>query len=123
MAGRSTIDVFDIFAFVVIGVLLTTVVVIVVTLGQLPGQIAKKRNHPQAAAIIIAGWLGVATFGLLWPFSLIWAFLKPFPASSSGTPTEVIPHSVPTQDSQGQLEKMQTQVDALEATIKKLQTK
>jgi hypothetical protein len=71
------IDVLDIFAFIVFGVILVAAVVIVVTLGSLPGQIAHKRGHPQAAAITVAGWLGVATAGLLWPVALIWAFLKP----------------------------------------------
>jgi hypothetical protein len=71
------IDVLDIIAFVVFGVLLVAAVVIVVTLGSLPGQIAHKRGHPQAAAIIVAGWLGLVTGGILWPLDLIWAFLKP----------------------------------------------
>ena len=71
------IDVFDIIAFVVIAALLVAVVVIVVVLGSLPGQIAKKRGHPQAAAINVASWLGIATMGILWPLALIWAFLKP----------------------------------------------
>ena len=71
------IDVLDIFAFVVFGVLLVAAVVIVGTLGSLPGQIAHKRGHPQAAAITVAGWLGVVTGGLLWPLALIWAFLRP----------------------------------------------
>jgi hypothetical protein len=76
------IDVFDIFAFVVFGVLLTTGVMIVVTLGSLPGQIAAKCAHPQAAAITVASWLGIGTMGLLWPLALIWAFLRP---SAAGT--------------------------------------
>jgi hypothetical protein len=71
------IDLFDIFAFVVLAVLLATVVIIIVALGSLPGAIAKKRGHPQAAAINVTSWLGVATLGFLWPLALIWAFLKP----------------------------------------------
>jgi Protein of unknown function (DUF3302) len=71
------IDVFDIFAFVVFGVLLVAAVIVVVTLGSLPGQIAQKRGHPQVAAITVASWLGVATAGILWPLALVWAFLKP----------------------------------------------
>jgi hypothetical protein len=71
------IDILDLFAFVVFGVLLVAAVVIVVTLGSLPGQIAQKRGHPQAAAVTVAGWLGLATAGILWPLALIWAFLKP----------------------------------------------
>ncbi len=77
------IDVFDIFAFVVFGVLLIAAVVIVVTLGSLPGQIARKRGHPQEAAINVASWLGLATGGVLWLLALIWAFLKPLALAST----------------------------------------
>jgi hypothetical protein len=77
------LDVFDIVAFAVFAILLVAVVVLVVSLGQLPGQIAHKRGHPQAAAINVTGWLGIVTLGLLWPLALIWAFLKPFPGVSS----------------------------------------
>ena len=65
------IDVLDIFAFGVFAVLLAAGVVIVVSLGSLPGKIAHRRGHPQAAAVTVAGWLGVATAGLLWPVALI----------------------------------------------------
>ena len=71
------IDVFDIMAFAVFVVLIAAAVIIVVSLGTLPGNIARKRGHPQAAAINVAAWLGIATLGLLWPVALIWAFLKP----------------------------------------------
>jgi hypothetical protein len=71
------IDVFDIMAFVVFIVLIVVAVIVVVTIGQLPGKIAAKRGHPQAAAINVTGWLGVATLGFLWPVALIWAFLRP----------------------------------------------
>jgi Protein of unknown function (DUF3302) len=70
-------DVYDYMAFGVLAILVVSVVVVVVLLGQLPGQIAKKRGHPQAAAINVASWIGIATFGILWPLALIWAFLKP----------------------------------------------
>jgi hypothetical protein len=85
------IDILDVFAFVVFGVLLVAVVVIVVSLGSLPGQIASKRGHPQAAAITVAGWLGVATMGILWPLALIWAFLKPAAAEPSAGALEAAP--------------------------------
>ena len=56
------LDVFDYIAFTVFAVLLAVAVIIVVTLGQLPGQIAQKRGHPQAAAINVA--VGVVTAGV-----------------------------------------------------------
>jgi hypothetical protein len=90
-------DVFDLMAFVVFGVLLVAAVVIVVSLGSLPGQIAHKRGHPQAAAITVAGWLGVATMGIVWPLALIWAFLKP---SAAGRPA-LEPHSAPRERQAG----------------------
>jgi Protein of unknown function (DUF3302) len=67
-------DVFDVMAFAVFAVLLIATVIIAVSLGQLPGRIAEKRGHSQAAAINVASWLGLATLGLLWPLALIWAF-------------------------------------------------
>ena len=45
-------------------------------LGELPGKIAAQREHPQAEAIRVAGWLGLITLGVLWPFALIWAFVQ-----------------------------------------------
>jgi len=79
------IDAFNIMAFVVFAVLLVVAVVVVVTLGQLPGRIAQKRGHPQAAAINVTSWLGVATLGLLWPLALIWAFLTPLSVGTAGS--------------------------------------
>jgi hypothetical protein len=84
VGDAAMIDLFDILAFVVFAVLLAAAVVVVVSLGQLPGQIARRRGHPQAAAINVASWLGVATLGLLWPLALIWAFLVPSSAALSG---------------------------------------
>lgn len=72
-----TFGVLDAFAFVVIAVIFLVAVVIVVNLGKLPGQLARQWGHPQAAAINVAGWLGIATGGLVWPFALIWAFTTP----------------------------------------------
>jgi uncharacterized protein DUF3302 len=70
------IEIFDIMAFIVFGVLLVAAVIVIVELGSLPGKIARDRGHPQAAAVNVAGWLGLATMGILWPLALIWAFWK-----------------------------------------------
>ena len=95
------IDVYDIIAFVVFGAILAIMVQVVIILGTLPNRIAQERGHPQAAAINIASWLGIATLvlgasvasgaeavsftamGFLWPFALVYAYLKPIGA---GTP-------------------------------------
>ena len=87
-------DIYDIIAFVVFAAILAVGVQVIVTLGSLPDQVAKKRGHPQTAAINIASWVGIATLtlgalvggtdaisfilmGILWPIALVWAFWKP----------------------------------------------
>lgn len=73
----STFGVLDAFAFVVFAVLIAAAMIIFVSLGQLPGRLARKWGHPQASAVNVAGWIGMATGGLLWPLALIWAFITP----------------------------------------------
>lgn len=67
----------DIFALIVLLVLIAAAVAIWVILGMMPGKIARKRNHPQADAISVCGWWGVITLGLLCPLAYIWAYTKP----------------------------------------------
>jgi hypothetical protein len=104
------LDVLDVFALVVLAVLLAAVVAVVVSLGSLPGAIARKRGHPQAAAVNAASWLGVATLGLLWPLAFIWAFYKP----SAGADQAFAVHP----DSTEQLAHMQARLAALEAALR-----
>ena len=75
----------DYFTFVVLGLLLTTGLALAFVLGSLPGKIAADRGHPQADAIRVTGWLGLLTFGLLFPVALIWAFTKPTAAEEITT--------------------------------------
>ena len=76
-----TIDAIDYVAFAIFGILLVAGVILAVSLGQLPGQIARQRGHPQATAVSAARWLGVFTGGVLWPLALIWALWKPITIS------------------------------------------
>ena len=78
----------DAFAFVVFAILIFVGVVIVVNLGKLPGQLARKWNHPQASAINAMSWVGIATGGLLWPVAFVWAFTTPFGARSAKSDLE-----------------------------------
>jgi hypothetical protein len=79
----SSFGVLDAFAFLVFAVLIFVGVIIVVNLGKLPGQLAQKWNHPQAAAINAMSWIGIATGGLLWPIAFIWAFTRPVGSKSA----------------------------------------
>src|SRR5271166_5908720 len=110
MGKAAMIDFLDIFAFIVFAVLGATVVVTVVVLGSLPAAIARKRGHPQAAAINIASWLGVATLGLLWPLALIWAFLRP----------SSIPLTAPDSRSKDDVDSttLKARVDSLEGALR-----
>jgi hypothetical protein len=67
----------DIFALVVIAILLALVIWLVVLLGNMPGEIARKRQHPQAEAISALGWIGLITMGVGWFVAIVWAYYKP----------------------------------------------
>ncbi len=69
-------DGLDIFALIVLLVIGGVAVLLVVVLGGLPGKIARQRNHPQADAIAVCGWLGLVT-GIMWAVALVWAFSRP----------------------------------------------
>ncbi len=65
----------DIFAWIVLIVLLLSTVAVVVFLAMLPGMIARKRHHPWAQAITVAGWVTLFLGFALWPLVLIWAYV------------------------------------------------
>ena len=69
----------DIFALIVLLVLLGAAVALWVFLGMMPGKIAHERQHPQADAISVCGWWGVITMGLLLPLAFIWAYTNSQP--------------------------------------------
>lgn len=92
----------DIFAIIVLLILLLAAVGIWLILAMLPGKIAKDRNHPQADAINIGGWLGALLGGVLWPIFLIWAFTKPFRVDTGSA-------------SSSELETLRDRIDQLEA--------
>jgi hypothetical protein len=67
----------DIFALIILLVLLITALALWAALGVFPGKIARQRNHPQAEAISVCGWLGAITMGILSPIAFIWAYTNP----------------------------------------------
>ncbi len=96
--------VLDILTITVLIVLTVLAGVVVVILGTLPGKIAKRRNHPQAEAINVASWLSIITVGL-WPFVLIWAYIRP------GEPSAV---------TNSELTSLGTRVEALEEQVRRI---
>lgn len=67
----------DLFALIVLVILVLCCVGVWIVLGMLPGKIAGKRNHPQTEAINVCGWFGVLTMGILLPLAFIWAYTNP----------------------------------------------
>ena len=67
----------DIFALIVMAVLIVVVIWLVVLLGPLPGKIARERGNPQADAIFVLGWIGLITLGVAWLVALVWAYTQP----------------------------------------------
>ncbi len=77
----------DLFAWFILIVLALTAVAVFVGLGMAPGYIAKKRHHPWAEAVEVAGWVTLICGFVLWPFALIWAFVDaPAPARRGAAP-------------------------------------
>lgn len=75
----------DIFAWIVLLILIVSAVAIFFIAGSLPGHIARSRNHPQAEAVTVAGWVTLICGFALWPLALIWAYV-PVPARSPEPP-------------------------------------
>lgn len=46
-------------------------------IGSFPGKKARERNHPQAEAIGVLGWLGLLFGGVGWVVAVVWAYMKP----------------------------------------------
>jgi uncharacterized BrkB/YihY/UPF0761 family membrane protein len=65
----------DIFAWIVLLVLITILVVVFVALGMMPGHIARKRRHPWAEAVAIGGWVTLICGFVFWPLVMIWAYV------------------------------------------------
>ena len=65
----------DIFAWIVLIILLACTVFVVIFMARLPGMIAQKRNHPWAEAVTVAGWVTLFLGFVLWPIVLIWAYV------------------------------------------------
>ena len=66
---------FDYIAFLAMAVVFCGLVYLVIALGDLPGKIAKERNHPQVAAITAMAWLGLLfTGGVVYIIAFVWAY-------------------------------------------------
>lgn len=88
------------FAFTALGV------VALLSVAALPGRIARRRQHPQAPAVNLCGWLGLPT-GLGWVIAMIWAHWRYPVAAGSIAAADV--HTLA-----GQLDRLEVAVTQLE---------
>lgn len=68
-------NIVDIFAWIVLVVLILSTVGVIVFLAMLPGIVAKRRAHPWVQAVTVAGWVTLFLGFALWPLVLIWAYV------------------------------------------------
>jgi hypothetical protein len=66
---------YDIFAWIVLIILIVVFIGVFCLMGALPGRIAKSRGHPWADAVRVAGWITLIFGFALWPVALIWAYV------------------------------------------------
>lgn len=66
---------YDILAWIVLIILLAVIVLVVWLMGSLPGHVARRRGHPWADAVGVAGWITLIFGFALWPLALIWAYV------------------------------------------------
>ncbi len=88
----------DLFAWIVLIVLVVSTVAVLIFLAMLPGSIARRRNHPWSEAVNVAGWVTLFLGFALWPIALVWAYVDvprpigPHPAAApagEARPSEV----------------------------------
>jgi hypothetical protein len=65
----------DLFAWIVLIVLLATIAGIFVAMGVMPGRIARRRGHPWAQAVTVGSWATLICGFVFWPLVLIWAYV------------------------------------------------
>ncbi|PAY03731.1 hypothetical protein CK489_38740 [Bradyrhizobium sp. UFLA03-84] len=66
---------YDVFAWIVLVVLIASSIGVFCIAGWLPGHIAKTRNHPYAQAVMVAGWITLICGFALWPVAFVWAYV------------------------------------------------
>jgi len=99
------LGVLDILVLLVLLLLVATAVYALYFLGGWPGRVARERDHPQADAVGVCGWLGLLT-GVFWIVAMVWAFLR-LPGST-GTSAASMPQ---------RLEGLESRLAVLEAKL------
>lgn len=78
VTGGFPVEAMMFLNYFALGVLVVVFLIIfygIIIIHDIPYEIAKKRNHPHADAIHVAGWVSLFTLHVIWPFLWIWATL------------------------------------------------
>ncbi|OIN29039.1 DUF3302 domain-containing protein [Vibrio barjaei] len=63
----------DYASLAILFVVLLILIYGLIILHDIPYEIAKKRNHPHADAIHVAGWISLFFLHVMWPVLWVWA--------------------------------------------------
>ncbi|MCA1426125.1 MULTISPECIES: DUF3302 domain-containing protein [unclassified Bradyrhizobium] len=75
----------DVLAWIVLAILLAVLVLVIWLVGSMPGHVARRRRHPWAEAVGVAGWITLIFGFALWPIAMIWAYVD-VPAKGTAEP-------------------------------------
>jgi len=62
--------------FIILFILITIGALVFIEIAGMPGREAKRRNHPEADAINLLGWLGLPLGIFGWLAAMVWARTK-----------------------------------------------
>lgn len=111
----------DYFTFFIMGVILLLVVFLLFFFGDLPGKIARERNHPQADAINVCSWIGLAAGGLGWVVALVWAYMKPVGVTVAPDLKDVDLSTLDPETARAEIVRLKALLEKLEAQLKETQ--
>jgi hypothetical protein len=63
--------------FIALIIIVTIAVLAFIEIAGMPGRSARLRNHPEAEAISLLGWLGLPLGVLPWLVAMVWARMQP----------------------------------------------
>ena len=78
----------DYAAWFVLLLLAVIIIGVVFFIGNLPGSVARKRNHPNVDAIVMGSWATLLFGVVLWPLVLMWAYAPNLFVKQANTKTE-----------------------------------
>ncbi len=66
----------SIVGFAILVLLVLLLIWLYTVLAKMPGETARARNHPQAEAINVLGWIGLLLGIAPWLVALVWAYVR-----------------------------------------------